>query len=276
MNTLQGKIVLVTGASSGIGRSTVELLLEAGATVYAAARRVERMEDLAEKGAVPLKLDVTDDDSMVHGIETILRAEHAIDILINNAGYGSYGAIEDVPLEEARRQFEVNIFGLARLTQLVLAAMRTQGHGKIVNISSIAGKIYSPFGGWYHATKHALEGFTDSLRLEVRPFGIDVILVEPGGIATEWGTIAADHLEQTSGSGVYGERARRSAEIMRKRYMDDTGLSDPLVIARVIMRAITARKPKTRYAAGYMARPALFMRKWLSDSLFDRMVERMM
>ncbi|MGC9312084.1 MAG: SDR family NAD(P)-dependent oxidoreductase, partial [Sediminispirochaetaceae bacterium] len=149
---MQGKTALVTGASAGIGKSTVEALLSAGATVYAAARRVERMKDLERQGARLLYIDVTDEDSMVNGINSILEKESSIDILINNAGYGSYGAIEDVPLEEARRQFEVNIFGLARLTQLVLPGMRENRYGKIVNISSMGGKMYTPFGGWYHAT----------------------------------------------------------------------------------------------------------------------------
>ena len=170
MASIKGKTALVTGASSGIGESTVELLLSAGATVYAAARRVEKMSDLEKAGAHLIKMDVTDEASMVAGINSILEKEGSIDILVNNAGYGSYGAIEDVPIDEARRQFEVNIFGLARLTQLVLPGMRQNRYGKIVNISSMGGKIYTSFGGWYHATKHALEGFSDCLRLETEPF----------------------------------------------------------------------------------------------------------
>jgi len=164
-------VALVTGASSGIGKETVKKLLEAGYTVYAAARRVEKMNDLADLGASILKMDVTDRVSIEAGVTNILYGERSIDVLVNNAGYGSYGAIEDVPLEEVRRQFEVNIFGLARLTQLVLPGMREKRFGKIVNVSSMGGKIYTPFGGWYHATKHALEGLSDSLRLETAPFG---------------------------------------------------------------------------------------------------------
>jgi len=273
MTSLNGKTALVTGASSGIGKSTVELLLSAGATVYAAARRVEKMSDLEKLGAHLVKMDVTDEESMVSGINSIREKEGSIDILVNNAGYGSYGAIEDVPVDEARRQFEVNIFGLARLTQLVLPQMRQNHYGKIVNISSMGGKIYTPFGGWYHATKHALEGFSDCLRLETEPFGIDVVVVEPGGIATEWGAIAAENLKKTSGSGAYAEAANKVADGMAEMYSTDQ-LSDPTVIANVILKAVTARKPKTRYTAGYMAKPAIFMRHWLPDRWFDRIISR--
>ena len=160
------KTVLITGASSGIGEETVKALLAVGHTVYAGARRVERMKGLAEAGAHLLSLDVTDDTSMTAAVQTVLREAGRIDVLINNAGYGSYGALEDVPPEEARRQFDVNLFGLARLTQLVLPAMRAQHSGRIVNVSSIAGKFGEAFGGWYHATKFAVEGLSDSLRME--------------------------------------------------------------------------------------------------------------
>lgn len=274
MASIQGKTALVTGASSGIGKTTVEMLLSAGAKVYAAARRIEKMQDLENKGAHLVKMDVTDEESMVAGVNSIFEKEGSIDILINNAGYGSYGAIEDVPIDEARRQFDVNIFGLAHLTQLVLPNMRQNQYGKIVNISSMGGKIYTPFGGWYHATKHALEGFSDCLRIETAPFGIDVVVVEPGGIKTEWGAIAAENLKKTSDSGAYAEKANKAADGMAKMYASNQ-LSDASVIANAIMKAVTARKPKTRYVAGYMAKPVLFLRHWLSDRMFDRIVQSM-
>ena len=157
------KIVLITGASSGIGEETVKCLMTAGYKVYAGARRLDRMKSLADAGARLLALDVTDDGSMTAAVKTVMQETGRIDVLINNAGYGSYGALEDVPPEEARRQFDVNIFGLARITQLVLPAMRAQGFGRIINISSIGGKFGEPFGGWYHATKFAVEGLSDSL-----------------------------------------------------------------------------------------------------------------
>lgn len=271
MTSINGKTALVTGASSGIGKSTVELLLSAGATVYAAARRVEKMNDLEKMGAHVVKMDVTDEASLVSNVNSVLQKKGSIDILINNAGYGSYGAIEEVPIDEARRQFEVNIFGLARLTQLVLPKMRQNHYGKIVNISSMGGKIYTPFGGWYHATKHALEGFSDCLRLETEPFGIGVVVVEPGGIATEWGIIAAENLKKTSGRGVYAEAANKTANAMADRYASNQ-LTDPAVIARVILKAVTARKPKTRYAAGYGAKPVMFLRWLLPDRWFDKII----
>jgi NAD(P)-dependent dehydrogenase (short-subunit alcohol dehydrogenase family) len=272
MGALAGKTVLVTGASSGIGKATVELLIEAGATVYAAARRVERMQELGEKGALPVSMDLTDETSLRTGVQAILQRHGSIDILINNAGYGSYGAIEDVPLEEARRQFEVNIFGLARITQLVLPSMRKAGYGKIVNISSMGGKIYTRFGGWYHATKHALEGFSDCLRLETELFGIDVVIVEPGAIRSEWGTITAENLRKCSGKGVYRDAALKVADNLAKWYSSKM-ISEPVVVARVILKALTARKPKTRYVTGAMAGPALFFRHWLGDRIFDRLVK---
>ncbi len=275
MASIKGKTALVTGASSGIGKETVQLLLNAGATVYGAARRVEKMKDLEEKGAGTLEMDITDTESVTSAVNTLLEKHGSIDILINNAGYGSYGAIEDVPIDEARRQFEVNIFGLAHLTQLVLPAMRENRYGKIVNISSMGGKIYTPFGGWYHATKHALEGLSDCLRIETEPFGIDVVIIEPGGIATDWGTISADNLRKTSGNGAYAEHANKTADNLAKRYSSDK-LSPPDVVARTILKAVTASKPKTRYATGYMAGFTIFMRQLLSDRLFDKLILKSM
>ena len=275
MTAITGKVALVTGASSGIGKSTAEKLLAAGAIVYGAARRTDRMSDLETAGARVIAMDVSDDASMQAGVEKILSEHGSIDILVNNAGYGSYGAVEDVPLDEARRQVEVNLFGLARLTQLVLPGMRANKYGKIVNITSVGGKIYTPFGAWYHATKHAVEGFSDCLRMETRPFGIDVVIIEPGGIATEWGEIAAENLKKTSGNGAYGKQATKTANGMAKTYSGNQ-LSDPSVIADVILQAVTARRPKTRYATGYMAGAVLFFRRWLSDRMFDRLISSMM
>ncbi len=268
-----GRTALVTGASSGIGEATARRLAAEGFTVYAAARRVERMSQLADAGIEVVALDVTDEESARRCVETIVEAEGGIDILVNNAGYGSYGAIEDVPLEEARRQFDVNIFGLATITRLVVPHMRARGRGTIVNMSSMGGKIYTPFGGWYHATKHALEGWSDCLRLELEPFGIDVVIVEPGGIKTDWGLIAADHLESTSGAGAYAEQATNAAQGLRRNYRSDR-LSDPSVIADTVLTAVTARRPRTRYAAGFMARPSIALRRVLSDRMFDRLIQR--
>lgn len=268
------KVALVTGASSGMGEFAAILLSKQGYKVYGAARRTDQMKALENHGVSVISLDLTQDESIVKCVDTILKKEGRIDILINNAGYGSYGAIEDVPIDEARRQFEVNIFGLARITQLVLPAMRKNKSGRIVNISSIGGKVYSSFGGWYHATKHALEGWSDCLRLETKPFGIDVVIVEPGGVNTPWGPIAAENLKKTSGKGAYAEKVNKTLSFMTKSYASNT-LTAPEILAKVIVKAATTNKPKTRYAAGYMAKPSLIMRKWLSDKMFDKMVSSM-
>jgi len=262
------KTAFVTGASSGIGEETVKGLLAAGYVVYAGARRTDRMQALAGAGARLLSLDVTDDASMIAAVETILRDAGRIDVLVNNAGYGSYGALEDVPLDEARRQFDVNIFGLARLTQLLLPTMRAQRSGRIVNVSSIGGKIGEPFGSWYHATKFAVEGLSDSLRMELRQFGIDVIVIQPGAIVTEWNRIAREGLLKQSGDGGYRDSARAYARFMASA--DEGRLpSPPSVVAKTILKAVQARRPRTRYATGGGAKPILFLRRILSDRAFD-------
>jgi NAD(P)-dependent dehydrogenase (short-subunit alcohol dehydrogenase family) len=265
-------VALVTGASSGIGEATARELRRRGFTVYAAARRTDRMAALAAEGIRLLAMDVTDEASVTAAVERIMHETGRIDVLVNNAGYGSYGALEDVPLSEGRYQFEVNVFGLARLVQQVLPGMRERGCGRIVNISSMGGKIYEPLGAWYHATKFAVEGLSDSLRLELKPFGIDVVIVEPGSIRTEWGTIAADKVEQTSGATAYADQARRVAAVLRESAAEGGNASDPAVIAGVIGRAATARRPRTRYVAGYAARPLLLARRLLPDRGFDRVM----
>lgn len=262
------RVALVTGASSGIGEATARQLLEAGWQVYAGARRVERMASLAAAGARLLALDVEDDASMRAAIDRLIGEAGRIDALINNAGYGSYGALEEVPLEEGRRQFEVNVFGLARLTQLVLPAMRARRSGRIVNITSIGGKIGEPFGSWYHATKFAVEGLSDSLRMELHPFGIDVVIIEPGAIKTEWNGIARDGLLRHSGDGPYRDGAREHVRMMASA--DQGALpSPPEVVARTIVDAVQVARPKTRYAVGGGAGMILFLRRLLSDRAFD-------
>lgn len=265
------KVVIITGASSGMGKSTAEILLNQGHTVYGAARRVEEMKDIEEKGAKIIALDLTDDASIVKAVETVLEQEKRIDVLVNNAGYGSYGSVEDVSILEAKRQFDVNIFGLARITQLVLPTMRAQQSGRIVNISSMGGKVYTPLGAWYHATKHALEGWSDCLRLEVEPFGIDVVIVEPGGIKTPWGIIAAENLKKTSKDGAYAEFADKVAEGMKETY-EGNQLTAVDVLGKTIAKASTVKNPKTRYLKGFMAKPAVFIRKWMGDRIFDKVI----
>lgn len=266
------KVALVTGASSGIGAATARRLARAGWIVYGAARRVDRLAELEPDGVRPLALDVTDDAAMVAGVEKILAEEGRVDALVNNAGYGSYGSIEEVPLEEARRQIEVNLFGLARLTQLVVPGMRERGSGTIVNITSIGGKITTPFGGWYHASKFAVEGLSDALRVELAPFGVDVVIVEPGAIATEWGDIAMESGRKVSGDGPYAELVEKMASSMDGSV---TRLaSDPDVVARAIEKAVTANRPRTRYAVGFGAKPILAARRVLPDRAMDWIQQR--
>ena len=265
------KTALVTGASSGIGEETARTLHKLGYTVYAAARRTDRLEQLTPTGIHALTMDVTDDESMTSGIEKIIAETGRIDVLVNNAGYGSFGAIEDVPIDEARRQFEVNVFGLARLTQLVLPHMRAQRSGTIINISSMGGKLTTPLGGWYHATKYAVEALSDALRMELRPFGIDVVVVEPGGIRTEWASIAADHLEATAEGSAYADQIRAVAGAMRSE-SNNRRYSPPEVIARTVGKIVTARHPRTRYAVGFMAKPLIAARRVLPDRAFDQLI----
>jgi short-subunit dehydrogenase len=253
------KTVLVTGASSGMGKATALKLLADGYRVYAAARRVEQMRDLEERGAILLKMDVTNDE---HG---------GVDVLVNNAGFGMYGAMENTTIADARYQFEVNVFGVARLTQLVLPYMREQGAGTIVNLSSMGGKIYTPLGSWYHATKHAIEGWSDSLRLELKQFGIDVIIIEPGITATEFGSSLLDPMVERSGNGAYAQFTAKVAAATVKSN-DSGGGTSPTVIADVIAKAIATRRPKTRYAAGRLARPLILTRKLFGDRVYDRIV----
>jgi short-subunit dehydrogenase len=216
-------------------------------------------------------MDITKDEDVVGVVERITAEQGGIDVLINNAGFGMYGAMEDTTLDDARYQFEVNLFGLARLTQLALPRMRERRAGKIVNISSMGGKIYTPLGSWYHATKHALEGWSDCLRLELKKFGIDVIIIEPGLIRTGFGDVMMDPMMERSGNTAYGELAKKVEKMTRDSYEKGRS-SPPSVIAKLIVKALRARKPKTRYAAGMMAKPLMFMRKWFGDRLFDRAV----
>ena len=262
------KIILITGASSGIGFDAAEAFARQGHRVYAAARRLERMEPLKALGVVPLRMDVTDEASMAEGVRTVLEAEGRIDALVNNAGYGYFGAIENVPLEDARRQLEVNVFGLARLCQLVLPAMREQGSGRIVNISSVAGKAVLYFGGWYHVSKYSVEALSDALRMEVKPFGIDVALIEPGGIRTNWGIIAADHLAESSKGTPYEAEGLREAETMHKAYSMRL-LSKPSVVTRAISRAVNSRRPRARYRVGFGAGTIVFFHALLPARWWD-------
>ena len=261
------KTVLVTGASAGIGKATAIYLAQNGYNVYGAARRIEKMQDLKIYGIKPISLDVTKDESIVACVEQISKEAGSIDILINNAGFGSSGAIEDVSMEDARYQLEVNVFGAMRLTQLVLPKMRQNKYGKVINISSIGGKIAFPMAGWYHASKFALEALSDSLRLEVKAFGIDVIVIEPSGIKSEWADVANQTLKRTSANTIYKEMA----DSLEKLNASDN-FPAPIVIAKLIKESIEAKSPKTRYSGGSNAKQILMARKIVSDKMLDKII----
>ena len=269
----QAKVAIVTGASSGIGAVTAQQLLHAGYKVHAGARRVERMEALQAAGAVTKALDVTSADDINSFVDAVVEAEGRVDLLVNNAGYGSYGAVEDVPMEEARRQFEVNVFGLAAMTNAVLPTMRAQRSGTIIHIGSVGGKLWSILGGWYQATKYALEGLADCTRNELRPFGIDVVLIEPGGIKSEWREITIENIKQTSGSGPYAPIAAAAAKFFEGI---DSMEAEPKLVADVIVKAAESDRPKARYVVPGNAKIMLFMKALLTDRMFDRLWSKFM
>src|SRR2546427_2292869 len=254
------RAVLITGCSTGIGRATAEHLAARGWTVYATARRPEAIRELGSRGCRTLALDVCDEASMRAAVETIERAEGAVGVLVNNAGYGQEGAVEEVPMEQVRRQFETNVFGLVRLTQLVLPGMRRQGWGKIVNLSSMGGKLTFPGGGFYHATKHAVEALSDALRFEVRGFGIGVSIIEPGLIKTEFGHAAVGSMEGIQqDDGAYARFNREVAAKTAGAYEGSMSrmAAPPDAVARVIQRAIESRRPRPRYVVTMGARAML-------------------
>ena len=276
MNNIAKRVALVTGASSGIGEATAKTLAKEGYVVYPVARRVEIMEDLKALGCFPIKMDVTKEEDVVAVVEQITCEHGGVDILVNNAGLSVYGSVEETDIDKARYQFDVNFFGLGRLTQLVVPHMREQGWGKIINVSSGEGKVHAPLAAWYVSSKFALEGFSDCLRAETAQFGIDVVVVRPGAIDTEITGGFIDPLLEISGSGPYGAIAQKMADWFRNMSADKGTASPPSVIAEVIVGAIKTPKPKTRYAAGVGVRQAIFFRRILSDRMFDRFMMRML
>jgi NAD(P)-dependent dehydrogenase (short-subunit alcohol dehydrogenase family) len=266
------KAVLITGCSTGIGRATAERLADRGWTVYATARRPESIEDLRGKGCKTLALDVTDEQSMEAAVREVEAAEGAVGVLVNNAGYSQSGAVESVKLADVRAQFETNVFGLVRMCQLVLPGMRRQRWGKIVNVSSMGGKLTFPGGGVYHGTKHAVEALSDALRFEVRGFGVDVIVIEPGLIKTQFGDAAVSKIESgTTADGPYAEFNAAVAEATAGAYEGPIAKlgGGPEVVARKIEKAISRRRPKTRYPVTPSARMILGLHTVLPDRGWD-------
>lgn len=265
-------VAIVTGGSSGIGELTARQLHAKGYQVYAVARRTKRMSGLADAGIHVHEVDLTVDASMRDLVERVKVEQGRIDLLVNNAGFGAFGAVETVPLEDARAQFEVNVFGLARMTQLVLPTMRETGRGRIVNVSSIAGYVAEPYGGWYHASKHAVEGLSDCLRMELRPFGIDVVLVEPGPVRTEWNAIAARSLADASKGTPYEKQARATRRALKA--MNSGVLAVPASrVSEVIVRASVDDDPRPRYPVGRRAALIIALAKYLPTRAIDAVTE---
>lgn len=272
MNEINSKQlrVLVTGASSGIGELTAARLARAGHLVVGAARRTVAVSRIP--GVIPLRVDLTDEASITAAVESAFEQLGTIDVLINNAGYGEFGALEDTPIDRARQQFEVNVFGLIRLTQSVAGPMRERGAGRIVNVSSLAGEFSSPMAGWYHASKHALEALSDSLRHELRPFGVEVVVVQPGPVRTAWHDDALAHLAASSGHGPYAGMAATVADYHRGT-QSSAITSDADAVAAAIERAATTPRPRARYRVGRGAGIAVAMSR-LPDRWFDAMTRR--
>ncbi len=268
---MPSKAVLITGCSSGIGRATAQHLAGEGWKVYATARRPETIEDLKARGCETLALDVTDEQSMSAAVSAVSEAEGAVGVLVNNAGYSQSGAVETVPIDDVRREFETNVFGLLHMSQLVLPGMRDQHWGKIVNLSSMGGKLTFPGGGIYHATKYAVEALSDAMRFEVRGFGVDVILIEPGLIVTEFGGTAAASVQAAGGDGPYERFNRHVAKLTEAAYkgpMVKLG-GGPEAVAKTIGGALKAGRPKPRYPVTPSAHLMIQQKRFTPDRVWD-------
>ena len=269
--SLPSRAVLITGCSTGIGRACAERLARSGHTVYATARRLEAIRDLEAKGCKLLELDVTSEESMQAAVDAVAAAEGAVGALVNNAGYSQNGAVESVPMDDVRRQFETNVFGLVRMCQLVLPGMRAQGWGRIVNMSSMGGNFVFPGGGMYHATKYAVEAISDALRFEVKGFGVGVTVVQPGLIRSEFSATAAEGID--AGDGPYAEFnatvGRATQDAYTKGPLARFGGS-PEDVAAAVEAAIDARKAPIRVRVTASARILIAQRRLLSDGLWDR------
>ena len=264
------KVVLITGTAYGIGKSTAELLIDKGHIVYGGDILVEENLYLNDIGGTALEMDVTNQEHIDKAINQIISEQGRVDVLVNNAGLGVYGAIEEVAMEDIYNQYEVNLFGLARVTKAVLPYMREKESGLIINISSVLGETYGPLAGWYLSTKHALEGWSDALRVEVKEFDIDVVVVQPGAINTNFSNVTKTYIdkyrENSAYQHLYGEPVTDTGnEVLSNQ-------SDPIVIAKVINKAMNARNPKTRYAAGAYSKIGIFLRKIMTDKMFDRFI----
>lgn len=263
--------VLITGCSTGIGAATASDLVANGHTVYATARRIETLKDLAAQGCRTLALDVNDEDSMAAAVAAVETEEGSVGVLINNAGYSQSGAVESIPLDDIRRQFETNVFGLIRMSQLVLPGMRKAGSGRIINIGSMGGKLTFPGGGIYHATKHAVEAISDAMRFEVQGFGVQVVLIEPGLITTEFAHTAVGSTDDLN-DGPYAEFNAKVGKVTAEIYESPLASlvgGGPDAVAKVIRKAINSKRPKARYTVTPSATLGILQRQLTPDRLWD-------
>jgi NAD(P)-dependent dehydrogenase (short-subunit alcohol dehydrogenase family) len=273
MRIEKSRPVLITGCSTGIGRATAERLADDGWNVHATARRLNAIEELGKRGCKLHAIDVTNESSMAKAVAEVEK-DGPIGALINNAGYSQSGAIETIPMDSVRRQFETNVFGLMRMCQLALPSMRAAGSGRIVNLSSMGGKLTFPGGGVYHATKHAVEALSDALRFEVKEFGVDVVVIEPGLIVTEFGETAAGSLDEVADHGPYDRFNADVARVTADAYKGGLARfgAGPEAVAGKIAKALTARRPSTRYKVTPSARVVMGMRGLMTDRMWDRFV----
>tara|TARA_B100001287_G_scaffold107534_1_gene90563 strand:- start:702 stop:1526 length:825 start_codon:yes stop_codon:yes gene_type:complete len=262
------KVILITGASSGIGLVTAVYLANKNYKVYGTARRLNEMTPIINAGGNAFKLDVTKEEDIINGVNYVIEKEGRIDVLWNNAGFGLWGAVEDISIERAKNQFDVNLFGLARITQEVLPFMRERKEGIIINTSSVGGRIYTPLGAWYHSTKHALEGLSDCLAYELKKFGIKVCLLQPGMIVTEFNDVMLENLQKNSKNSPYSKLNKAMINGIKKNIKNPIG-SHPIVVAKCVEKIIISKRPKKRYLVGYGARSMLFIRNWFGDRFFE-------
>lgn len=262
------KVILITGASSGIGLVTAVYLANKNYKVYGTARRLDEMTPIINAGGNAFKLDVTKEVDIINGVNYVIEKEGRIDVLWNNAGFGLWGAVEDISIERAKNQFDVNLFGLARITQEVLPFMRERKEGIIINTSSVGGRIYTPLGAWYHSTKHALEGLSDCLAYELKKFGIKVCLLQPGMIVTEFNDVMLENLQKNSKNSPYSKLNKAMINGIKKNIKNPIG-SHPIVVAKCVEKIIISKRPKKRYLVGYGARSMLFIRNWFGDRFFE-------
>ncbi|MCH4889866.1 SDR family NAD(P)-dependent oxidoreductase [Acidaminobacter sp. JC074] len=270
------KLIVITGASSGLGKAAALRLIKEGHIVYGLARRLNKMKDLVQAGGHAIQLDVREFEKIPAIMDDIIKTEGHIDVLWNNAGLDVMGAIETVSLSDAKTQMDVNLFGLSEVSKAIIPHMRKKGQGLIINTSSVGGKIHSPLNAWYHASKYAVEGFSDCMRMELKEFGIKVVILEPGMVRSELGSVMVGPLEKRSKGSPYESLVNKLIINYHKQYApSNKRISQPYIVGDLLVKIIKSNNPRTRYTVGYMARASLFMKRVLSDKVYDQVILKM-